>query len=97
MSEEEADKPQRRMVVIIITPVAGVDALTLYDKIKSEIKSTEEYGLEWQETCKVEENKIFTSFTIGELADFHEEVMDYLEMMEDEIAKTHITFQAVME
>jgi hypothetical protein len=94
---EEAEKPQRRMVVIIITPKAGVDALALYDKIKSEVKSEEEYALEWQETCEVKDGQIYTSFTIGELADFHDEVMYVLDTMEDEVAKTHITFQSVME
>ena len=34
--DKEADKPQRCMVVIIITPTVGVDALALNDKIKSE-------------------------------------------------------------
>ncbi len=97
MSDDEADKPQRRMVVIIITPKAGVDASALYDKIKAEVVSEEEYALVWQETCEVKDGAIYTSFTIGELADFHDEVLYVLETMEDEVAKTHITFQSVME
>ena len=97
MSDDEADKPQRRMVVIIVTPKAGVDALALYDKIKAEAVSEEEYALVWQETCEVKDGAIYTSFTIGELADFHDEVLYVLETMEDEVAKTHITFQSVME
>ena len=99
MSEEEKPKEEeeRRMVAIAITPVDGVDAQALYTKIKDTIKSTEEYKLKWDESCKVESGKIYTSFTIALAADFDEEVMEHLEMMEDEISNSEITFQSAME
>jgi hypothetical protein len=97
MSEEaEESKPLRRMVVIIITPKASKDPAELYTKIKAEVVN-DEYQLEWQESCEVKEGQIYTSFTIGEFADFHDEVIYLLECMEDDVAKTHITFQSVME
>jgi hypothetical protein len=93
---EESSKPLRRMVVIIITPKASKDPAELYTKIKAEVVN-DEYQLEWQESCEVKEGQIYTSFTIGEFADFHDEVIYLLECMEDDVAKTHITFQSVME
>jgi hypothetical protein len=35
-TDKEANKPQHCMVVIIITPTVGINALALYDKIKAE-------------------------------------------------------------
>jgi archaellin len=96
-AEAEAAVEERRLVAIIVTPVAGVDPVALYAKITSTILSQPEYKLKWDETCKVESGKIYASFTIGEEADFHEEVMDHIEMMDEEVAKQSITFQGVME
>jgi hypothetical protein len=85
------------MVAISITPCAGVDPLALYEKIKSEITSQPEYKLKWDDECKVEDGKIRTSFSIGLEADFDEEVMEVLEMMEGEVANQSIVFQTAME
>lgn len=99
MSEEKTEelKEERRMVAISITPCAGVDPLALYAKIKSEITSQPEYKLKWDDECKVEDGKIRTSFSIGLEADFDEEVMEVLEMMEGEVANQSIVFQTAME
>jgi hypothetical protein len=95
--EEEAPKEERRMVAIIVKPVAGVDPQALYAKMKETITSQPEYKLKWDEKCKVEDGKIYTSFTIALEADFDEEVMEHIEMMEDEVESQEITFQSAME
>lgn len=99
MSDEnqETVKEERRMVAISITPCPNVDPAALYDKIKSEITSQPEYKLKWDDECKIENGLIRTSFSIGVDADFDEEVMEVLEMMEDEVANQAIIFQSVME
>ena len=53
-----------------------------------------EYKLVWDEECKIEDGRIRTSFSIGLEADFDEEVMEVLEMMEDEIASQEIITRA---
>mmetsp|Transcript_85012 Transcript_85012/g.118114 ORF Transcript_85012/g.118114 Transcript_85012/m.118114 type:complete len:98 (-) Transcript_85012:129-422(-) len=97
MSEEEPKQEERRMVAIAVKPVAGVDPEGLYKKIKETITSQPEYKLKWDETCKVEDGKIYASFTIALEADFDEEVMEMIEMMEDEVANQEVTFQSAME
>ena len=99
MSEEKSEelKEERRMVAIAIRPCPGVDPLALYEKIKSEVVSQPEYKLKWDDECKVESGRIRTSFSIGLEADFDEEVMDVLEMMEGEVASQEIIFQSAME
>ena len=56
-----------------------------------------EYKLKWDDECKIEDGRIRVSFSISSEADFDEEVMEVLEMMEDEIASQEIIFQCVME
>lgn len=101
MSEEtQPEKPQeeRRVVVIGVKPCDGVDPQDLYNKIKAEITSQPEYKLKWDDTCKFDnEGKIQATFTIALEADFDEEVMDVLEMMEDHVKSSEITFQSAME
>ena len=100
MSEDnntEEPKEERRMVAISIRPCAGVDPTALYEKIKTEITSQPEYKLKWDDECKVEGGFIRTSFSIGLEADFDEEVMEVLEMMEGEVASQSIVFQSAME
>ena len=91
MSEE------RRMVNIGITPADGVDPQTLYNKIKEEIKSQPEFKLKWDDNCKVENGKIYASFTISLDADFDEEVMEMIEMMEEEVKGQEVIFQTALE
>lgn len=81
----------------MVKPKAGVDAVALYDKIKSEVTSQEEYKIKWDDACKVENGKIYTSFTIALEADFDEEVMEVIECMEDDVEDQQITYQAAME
>ena len=99
MSEQKSEelKEERRMVAIAIRPCPGVDAAALYTKIKAEITSQPEYKLKWDEECKIEDGRIRTSFSIGLDADFDEEVMEVLEMMEGEVASQEIIFQSAME
>jgi len=85
------------MVAIAIRPCAGVDPAALYAKIKTEITSQPEYKLKWDDECKIEDGRIRTSFSIALGADFDEEVMDVLEMMEDEVASQEVIFQSAME
>eukprot|EP00566_Odontella_aurita_P030983 CAMPEP_0113536964 /NCGR_PEP_ID=MMETSP0015_2-20120614/6562_1 /TAXON_ID=2838 /ORGANISM="Odontella" /LENGTH=63 /DNA_ID=CAMNT_0000436405 /DNA_START=100 /DNA_END=291 /DNA_ORIENTATION=+ /assembly_acc=CAM_ASM_000160 len=59
MSEE------RRVVNIVVKPCAGVDPETLYKKIKETVTGEEESKLKWDESCKVTDGKIYTSFTIA--------------------------------
>mmetsp|Transcript_455 Transcript_455/g.559 ORF Transcript_455/g.559 Transcript_455/m.559 type:complete len:95 (-) Transcript_455:276-560(-) len=92
-----ADEQERRLVSIMVKPKAGVDAVALYDKIKSEVTSQEEYKIKWDDACKVENGKIYTSFTIALEADFDEEVMEVIECMEDDVEDQQITYQAAME
>lgn len=68
-----------------------------HQKITETIVSQPEYKLKWDDKCKIEDGKIHTSFTIALAADFDEEVMEVLEMMEDEVAGQEITFQSAME
>ena len=91
MSEE------RRMVNIGVTPADGVDGETLYNKIKEEIKSQPEYKLKWDDKCKVENGKIYASFTIALEADFDEEVMEMIEMMENDVKSQEVIFQTALE
>lgn len=95
--ETEELKEERRMVAIAIRPCPGIDAATLYAKIKAEILSQPEYKLKWDDECKIEGGRIRTSFTIALEADFDEEVMEMLEMMEDEVAGQEVIFQSAME
>mmetsp|Transcript_39591 Transcript_39591/g.95206 ORF Transcript_39591/g.95206 Transcript_39591/m.95206 type:complete len:99 (-) Transcript_39591:190-486(-) len=98
MSDQEESKEERRMVAIAIRPCAGVDAHALYEKIKKDITSQPEYKLKWDDECKVsDDGRIRTSFSIGLEADFDEEVMEVLEMMEGEIEGQEIIFQSAME
>lgn len=85
------------MVVIYINAKPGVDPQALYVKIKEEIKGEPESKLEWDEKCKVDGSRISTQFKIAVAADFDEEVMDIIEMMEDEVASSGITFQTALE
>ena len=94
---QETSKEERRMVAISITPRPNVDPATLYNKIKSEITSQPEYKLKWDDECKIENGAIRTSFSISVDADFDEEVMEVLEMMEDEVANQSIIFQSALE
>jgi hypothetical protein len=95
---EKGPQEDRRIVVIGIKPCAGVDPQELYEKIKETVTSQPEYKLKWDETCNVyPDGKIQATFTIHIDADFDEEVMDVLEMMEGEVAKTEITYQSAME
>eukprot|EP00527_Entomoneis_sp_CCMP2396_P004435 CAMPEP_0198145558 /NCGR_PEP_ID=MMETSP1443-20131203/24321_1 /TAXON_ID=186043 /ORGANISM="Entomoneis sp., Strain CCMP2396" /LENGTH=203 /DNA_ID=CAMNT_0043809245 /DNA_START=63 /DNA_END=674 /DNA_ORIENTATION=- len=93
----EADDQERRLVAIMVKPCAGVDPQGLYKKIKETVVSQPEYKIKWDETCKVEDGKIYASFTIGLEADFDEEVMEVIEYMEGEVADQQITYQAAME
>lgn len=95
MSEEQ--QSERRVVHIKVTPEAGVDPEALYTKIKETITSQPEYKLVWDDKCKIEDGSIVTSFSIGLEADFDEEVMEVLEMMEGEVANQLVTFQTVLE
>mmetsp|Transcript_856 Transcript_856/g.1062 ORF Transcript_856/g.1062 Transcript_856/m.1062 type:complete len:100 (+) Transcript_856:61-360(+) len=98
MSEKaEESTEERRMVAIAVRPCEGVDAVALYAKIKAEITSQPEYKLKWDDECKIEDGRISVSFSISSEADFDEEVMEVLEMMEDEVARQEIIFQCVME
>ena len=100
---EEAAKPspeqmqERRIVAIMVKPVDGVDPEALYKEIKETIVSQPEYLLKWDEECKVDSGKIYASFTISLEADFDEEVMEYIECMEDKVADQQVTYQAAME
>jgi len=97
MSEEEKPQEERRMVAFAVKPCDGVDPEALYKKFKETITSQPEYKLKWDDACKVEDGKIYASFTIALEADFDEEVMDVIEMMEDEVASQEVTFQSAME
>ena len=95
MSEEQ--QQERRVVNITVKPCDGVDPEALYKKIKETITSQPEYKLKWEDSCKVENGEIVTSFTIALEADFDEEVMEVLECMEGEVASQQVTFQTAME
>lgn len=88
---------ERRMVAIMVKPVDGVDPEGLYKKITETITSQPEYKIKWDDKCKVDNGKIYASFTIAVEADFHEEVMEPIEYMEDEVADQQVTYQAAME
>jgi hypothetical protein len=98
MSEEEAAPKveERRMVIIAVTPSAGVDPNELFARMKSTITSTPEYKLKWEDECQIEDGKVKTTFTIALEADFDEEVMDHIEMMEG-VAGQMIIYQTAME
>ena len=85
------------MVAFAVKPCDGVDPLALYQKIKETITSQPHYNLKWDDACKVEGGKIYASFTIHLDADFDEEVMEMIEMMEDEVASQEVTFMNAME
>ena len=100
MSEDnKEEKPQesRRVVNIWVKPKAGIECEALWKKMTSDIKSQPDYKLKWDDNVKFEGGKIYASFTIAEEADFHEEVMDEIEMMEDDVDGQDIVFQTVME
>jgi len=93
---------ERRIVAIGVKPCDGVDPLALYAKIKeatapSGDEAASASNVKWDEECKVENGKIYASFTIDLAADFDEEVMEVIEMMEDEVASSEVTFQNAME
>jgi hypothetical protein len=94
---EEAESEPRRLVAIAVKPCDGVDPEALYKKITTEITSQPEYKLKWDDKCKVENGKIYASFTIHLDADFDEEVMEMIEMMEEDVASQEITFMNAME
>ena len=91
------------MVAISVTPCSGVDPITLYQKIKDEtMQFASENGstsnLSWDKEAKIDGNKIYASFTINLEADFDEEVMEIIEMMEEEfVENSQVTFQSAME
>lgn len=85
------------MVAIGVKPCDGVDPEGLYKKIKETVTGEAESKVVWDENCKVENGKIYASFTINLAADFDEEVMEIIEMMEDEVASSEVTFQNAME
>eukprot|EP00527_Entomoneis_sp_CCMP2396_P009584 CAMPEP_0198136490 /NCGR_PEP_ID=MMETSP1443-20131203/137_1 /TAXON_ID=186043 /ORGANISM="Entomoneis sp., Strain CCMP2396" /LENGTH=102 /DNA_ID=CAMNT_0043797715 /DNA_START=60 /DNA_END=368 /DNA_ORIENTATION=- len=91
------EEEERRMVSIMVKPCDGVDAEGLYAKIKETIVSQPEYKLKWDDACKIEDGKIYTSFTIATAADFDEEVMEVIEYMEGEVASQLVTYQVAME
>ena len=95
--DEQGETEPRRLVAIAVKPCPGVDPETLYKKITTEITSRPEYKLKWDDKCKVEGGKIYASFTIHLDADFDEEVMEMIEMMEDEVAGQEVTFMNAME
>jgi hypothetical protein len=95
---EEAPQQERRMANIWIKPVAGVDAEALFTKIKETVVvSDPEYNLQWDKEYKINDGKIYATFTIALEADFDEEVMEVIECMEDEVAGQGIVFQTAME
>mmetsp|Transcript_5762 Transcript_5762/g.8179 ORF Transcript_5762/g.8179 Transcript_5762/m.8179 type:complete len:97 (+) Transcript_5762:159-449(+) len=96
MSDEKPQE-ERRMVNITVKAASGVDPEGLFKKITTEIVSQPEYKLKWDDTHKVEGDTIHMSFTIGLEADFDEEVMEVIEMMEDEVANQQIIFQTALE
>lgn len=93
---EEAQPQERRMVAFAVKPCDGVDPETLYQKIKDTVTVEDSYNLKWDEKCKVENGKIYASFTIALEADF-DEVMEAIEYMEDEVASQEVTFMSAME
>ena len=95
--EDGGSGGERRMVAIAVTPKAGIDPQAMYEKIKTEITSQPQYKLKWDDDCKVEGGKIYASFTIALEADFDEEVMEWIEMMEDDVQNQEVTFQSAME
>lgn len=100
MSDKEEEKPQepaRRVVNIWVKPKAGIECDALWKKMTTDIKSQPDYKLKWDDNVKFEGGKVYASFTIAEEADFHEEVMDEIEMMEDDVDGQDIVFQTVME
>jgi hypothetical protein len=97
MSDKEEEVPQRRMANIWIQPKAGVDAEALFKKITTTVVSQPEYKIQWDESVKYENGRIYAAFTINEEADIYDEVMDQIEMMYDEVEGQDIIFQVVME
>ena len=93
----DEDGEERRMVNIAVKPCAGVDPETLYKKITDTVKGEPASKVKWDETCKVDGGKIHASFTIAVEADFDEEVMEWIEYMEDEVESSQVTFQAALE
>ncbi|CAB9503653.1 expressed unknown protein [Seminavis robusta] len=93
----QEEMQDRRMVAIAVKPCAGVDPQTLYTKMKETITSQPDYKLKWDDACKVENGKIYTSFTIALEADFDEEVMEVLECMEGEVETQEVTFMNAFE
>ena len=74
-----------------------LNVVLLYQKITETVTSQPDYKLKWDDKCKIEGGNIHASFTIALEADFDEEVMEVLEMMEGEVAGSEITFQSAME
>lgn len=96
MPEEETPQEERRMVAFKVTPKEGVDPVALYETIKTQVTVEDEYKLQFDDTCKVEQGRISASFTIGIEADF-DEVMEGIEALEDQVASQTITFQTALE
>ena len=94
MSDTEEEKPSRRVVNIWVKPKDGLDPAALHKKITETVLPP---TMKWEEGVKVEDGKIYSSFTINEEIDFFEEVMDAIEMMYDEVEGQDIIFQSVME
>ena len=81
----------------LITVLCLSVCLALHQKITETVTSQPDYKLKWDDKCKVEGGNVHASFTIALEADFDEEVMEVLEMMEGEVAGSEITFQSAME
>lgn len=96
MPEEAQEETERRMVAFCVKPCAGVDPEALYEKIKTTVTVDDEYKLKWDEKCKVDNGKIYASFTIELAADF-DEVMEAIEYMEGEVESQEVTFMSAME
>jgi hypothetical protein len=88
---------ERRMANIWIKPVDGVDPEALFKKITETVTTQPDYNLKWDDKCKVQDGKIYATFTIALEADFDEEVMEVIECMEGEVAGQGIVFQTALE
>jgi hypothetical protein len=62
--KEEENTEERRIVAIMVKPKDGVDPESLYKKITETIKGEPESKVKWDEKCKIEDGKIYASFTI---------------------------------
>jgi len=94
---EAENAQERRLVNISVKPCDGVEPETLYKKITETVKGEADSNVLWDEACKVDAGQIYASFTINVDADFDEEVMEWIEYMEDEVESCNVTFQAALE